>query len=69
MDATRATDARACATSAGALLWQRVDREIVDRAALVPLVNPRATAFVSRRVRNFQQHAYLSFIADQVWLT
>ena len=53
---------------AGALLWQRVDREIVDRAALVPLVNPRVIAFTSRRLRNFQQHAYLSLIADQVWL-
>ena len=53
---------------AGARVWQRVDREIVDRAALVPLVNPRVIAFTSRRLRNFQQHAYLNLIADQAWL-
>jgi hypothetical protein len=51
-----------------ACFWARIDREIVDRAALVPLVNPRQVDFVSARVRNFQHHSYLGFIADQVWL-
>ena len=49
--------------------WMRIDHELVDRAALVPLVNPRQIEFTSRRVRNFQHHSYLSLIADQVWLT
>jgi hypothetical protein len=53
---------------AGARLWRKIDREFVDRAALVPLVNPRQAEFVSRRIRNFQHHAYLGLIADQVWL-
>ena len=53
---------------AAALLWAKIDREIVDRAALVPLVNPRQTVFVSRRIANFQEHSYLGLIADQVRL-
>jgi ABC-type transport system substrate-binding protein len=47
-------------------LYARIDREIVDRAALVPLVNPRQTDFVSARVRNLQHHAYLGPIVDQL---
>ena len=53
---------------AAARLWARIDREIVDQAALVPLINPRQIDFVSARVRNFQHHSYLGFFADQVWL-
>jgi peptide/nickel transport system substrate-binding protein len=53
---------------AAARLWEEIDRDIVDRAALVPLVNPRLVDFHSQRVGNSQHHAYLSLIADQVWL-
>lgn len=49
-------------------LYARIDREIVDRAALVPLVNPRLTDFVSARVRNLQHHVYLGPIVDQIAL-
>jgi ABC-type transport system substrate-binding protein len=50
---------------AAARLYTRIDHEIVDRAALVPLVNPRQTDFVSARVHNLQHHAYLGPIVDQ----
>jgi hypothetical protein len=32
-------------------------------------VSPRRIEFSSKRVRNFQHHAYLNLIDDQVWLT
>jgi peptide/nickel transport system substrate-binding protein len=68
--AMRAARAReSSAPRAAARLWTRIDREIVDQAALVPLVNPRWLEFSSTRLRNFQQHPYLNVIADQVWLT
>jgi YVTN family beta-propeller protein len=62
-DALETTDIRA----AGAL-WTRIDREFVEQAAWVPLVNPHAIDFVSARVRNYQADPSLGLIADQVWL-
>ncbi len=54
---------------AAAALWTAIDREIVDRAAWVPLVNPRASEFVSARIRNYQHHPLWGMIASQVSLT
>ena len=34
-------------------LWTRIDAAIVDRAPLVPLVNPRTVYFLSERAKNF----------------
>jgi ABC-type transport system substrate-binding protein len=62
-EALEATDAHA----AGAL-WARLDRELVDRAAWVPLVNPRNVDFVSRRVENYQYTTNTGILADQLWL-
>jgi peptide/nickel transport system substrate-binding protein len=53
---------------AAAAVWSKVDRELVDQAAWVPLVNPRVIDFVSARVRNYQFHPYWGIIADQLWL-
>ena len=57
------TDSRAAAA-----LWAKIDRELVDQAAWVPLVNPRVVDFVSSRVRNYQYHPYWGIIADQLSL-
>jgi YVTN family beta-propeller protein len=54
--------------AAAARLYGRIDREVVDHAALVPLVNPRVVDFFSTRVHNVQRHAYLGPIADQIVL-
>jgi DNA-binding SARP family transcriptional activator/ABC-type transport system substrate-binding protein/streptogramin lyase len=48
--------------------WARIDRRIVARAALLPLVDLKGIDFVSARVRNYQFHAYSGIIADQLWL-
>ena len=44
------------------------NRELVDRAAWVPLINGRGIDFVSARVRNVQSHPYLGILADQLVL-
>jgi peptide/nickel transport system substrate-binding protein len=59
--ALEATDARAAAAA-----WATLDRTISDRAAWVPLVNPRYVDFLSARVGNYQHHPVLGLIADQL---
>jgi peptide/nickel transport system substrate-binding protein len=61
--ALEASDPRAAAA-----LWSRIDHELVDRAAWVPLVNERQIDFVSARVTNFQHHPYWDILADQLAL-
>ncbi len=58
-----ATDARAASRA-----WAAIDREVVDRAAWVPLVNPRQSDFVSTRVGNYQYQPWGGLVADQLWL-
>jgi peptide/nickel transport system substrate-binding protein len=60
----QATDPRAAAAG-----WAKIDRELVDRAAWLPLFNERVVDFVSARVHNYQFHPYWGFIADQAWLS
>ncbi len=57
------TDAQRAATA-----WAEVDRRVVDVAASVPLINPRAVEFVSLRVGNYQYHPVWGLLAAQVWL-
>jgi peptide/nickel transport system substrate-binding protein len=57
------TDPRTAGT-----LVTRIDRELVARAAWVPLVNPHWIDFVSRRVRNYEADPDLGLIADQAVL-
>jgi hypothetical protein len=49
-------------------LWEKIDRNVVDRALSVPLVNPHFVDFFSKRVRNYQADAALGLIADQLSL-
>jgi len=55
-------------TRAASALWTKIDHELVDRAAWVPLVNPHAIDFISARVHNYEAHPALGLLADQVWL-
>jgi peptide/nickel transport system substrate-binding protein len=59
--ALESTDPRTASKS-----WAGLDRTLVDRAAWVPLVNPRQIDLVSNRVRNYQHHALLGIIVDQL---
>jgi hypothetical protein len=53
---------------AAAAQWARIDRELVDQAAWVPLVNIRWVDFVSARVHNYEADPIVGLIADQVSL-
>jgi YVTN family beta-propeller protein len=53
---------------AAASAWANIDRQLVARAAWVPLVDLKGIDFVSARVRNYQFHPYSGMIADQLWL-
>ena len=54
--------------TAARLLAAKIDREIVDRALAVPLVNPHFGDFVSARVHDYRAHPILGLIVDQVSL-
>jgi YVTN family beta-propeller protein len=64
----RAKSLQASSPRAAAAVLAQIDRELVDRAAWVPVVNERTVDFVSARVRNYQFHPYWGFMADQAWL-
>jgi peptide/nickel transport system substrate-binding protein len=48
--------------------WTRLDHELVDRAIVVPLVNPKQIDFVSRRVGNYQRHPVFGSLITQLWV-
>lgn len=60
---TEATDQ----TAANAL-WTQAEHRIVDRAATVPLLNPNAVEFVSRRVGGVQRSPRWGLLLDQLWV-
>ena len=49
-------------------LWARIDRELVDRAVWLPMVNERGIDFLSTRVANYESHPYWGLFADQLWV-
>ncbi len=50
-------------------LWERIDRQTVDQAPWVPLVNPRVVDVLSKRVGNYQYSASgLGMLIDQLWV-
>jgi hypothetical protein len=53
---------------AAAVQWGRIDRELVDQAAWVPLVNIRWVDFVSARVHNYEADPTVGLIADRISL-
>jgi peptide/nickel transport system substrate-binding protein len=50
------------------LLWQRIERELLAQAPLVPTDNPRSADFVSERVGNYQYNPELGVLLDQLWV-
>jgi YVTN family beta-propeller protein len=49
-------------------LWARIDHEIVNQAAILPILNPNAFDFVSRRVGNYQYNQGSGGLRDQLWV-
>lgn len=48
--------------------WAQLERELVERAIAIPLVNPNEVTFVSKRVGNFQRHPVLGTLISQLWV-
>jgi peptide/nickel transport system substrate-binding protein len=49
-------------------VWERVDRQTVDQAPWVPLVNPKSVDVLSRRVGNYQYSVHMGMLLDQLWV-
>ena len=54
--------------AAANLLWQRIEREILSLAPVVPTYNPRVVDFVSERVGNYQYNPQWGVLLDQLWV-
>ncbi len=52
----------------GDALWAAADKRVTDRAAVVPLINVKSIAFVSRRVGDFQYSQQWGVLYDQLWV-
>jgi peptide/nickel transport system substrate-binding protein len=61
-----ATSLEATNSVAANLEWSRVDREITARVPWIPLVNPVAIDYVSRRVNDYQRHPVFGLLLDRV---
>jgi peptide/nickel transport system substrate-binding protein len=55
-------------TAAADTAWPDVFRRIEDAAPIVPLVNRRTVALVSKRVGNYQYHPMWGPLLDQMWV-
>lgn len=54
---------------AGRSPWQRIDREISDKAPWVPLFNPESLDLLSKRVGNYQYNPNgFGVLIDQLWV-
>jgi YVTN family beta-propeller protein len=49
-------------------LWAHLDRELTDRAVWLPLVTPKTTDVISKRVGNYQYHPTMGVFVDQLWV-
>ena len=49
-------------------LWQRVEREILTQAPVVPTSNVRAIDFVSKRLGNYQFNPQWGMLLSQAWV-
>jgi peptide/nickel transport system substrate-binding protein len=65
---TRAVGLEATDPSIANSLWSRIDRELVDRAPVVPLVSPKQVDFLSRRVGDYQYSPQWGVLLDQLWV-
>ena len=52
--------------SAATAAWADIEREIIDQAPVVPLVNVPIVQVVSERVGNYQAHPQWSVLVDQL---
>ena len=49
-------------------LWAKLDREITDKALVVPLINGTGADLVSKRVGNYQYNPQYGPLLSQLWV-
>jgi YVTN family beta-propeller protein len=64
----RATAVQAQNPAAASLLWQKLERHILELAPMVPTYNRQNVDFVSARVGNYQYHPQWGPLLDQLWV-
>lgn len=64
----RASQKQASDPTASCALWAEIDREIVDQAPYLWLVNPPSIEFVSHRVGNYQKSLQRGIVLNQLWV-
>jgi YVTN family beta-propeller protein len=64
----RAAALQAQDPSAANVRWQRIEREILTRAPVVPTSNRRNVDFVSTRVGNYEYHPQWGVLLDRLWI-
>jgi YVTN family beta-propeller protein len=64
----QALDLQVTDQSAAGELWAKIDRALVDQAALVPLFNRQGIDFLSKRVGNYQHNSLFGMLIDQLWV-
>jgi YVTN family beta-propeller protein len=48
--------------------WAKLERELVERAIVVPVINPNSTEFVSKRLGNYERNINAGMLISQVWV-
>jgi peptide/nickel transport system substrate-binding protein len=64
----RATALQVQNPPAATLLWQQIERELLEQAPLLPTTNRRNVEFVSKRVGNYQYNPQWGALLDQLWV-
>jgi len=64
----RALDVQTQDPAAANRLWAQLDREITDKAALLPLYNVYGADLISKRVGNYQYNPQYGAILSQMWV-
>ena len=64
----RAAAGQVADAAAANALWAKIDRELVDRAAAVPLVASESMTLLSKRVENYQFNSQWGPLLDQLWV-
>jgi peptide/nickel transport system substrate-binding protein len=64
----RAAAVQAQDPAAASLVWQKLERTILELAPMVPTYNRQNVDFVSERVGNYQYHPQWGPLLDQLWV-
>ena len=65
---TRADLAETSDPQRAAVLWSKIDHQVVDAAPWVAFGNGQRVDFVSRRVHNYQYNPWWGVLLDQLWV-